>query len=144
MAGVGYGEARLSVADNGRGVKEDNPKGTGLKLVAALARQIGGTIDQESSKEGTTTCLTFPVITSSARSGPGSALMMPSNCASKSRDTERRRRPNGDLPNAGASGNGWGPKGPIATARERDSSARHGRRSTHAVRGVRGLSRARS
>ena len=38
MAGVGYGEARLSVADNGRGVKKDNPKGTGLKLVAALAR----------------------------------------------------------------------------------------------------------
>jgi two-component sensor histidine kinase len=64
VAGVGYGEARLSVADNGRGVKEDNPKGTGLKLVAALARQIGGTIDQDSSKEGTTTCLTFPVITS--------------------------------------------------------------------------------
>ena len=64
VAGVGYGEARLSVVDNGRGVKEDNPKGTGLKLVAALARQIGGTIDQDSSKEGTSTCLTFPVITS--------------------------------------------------------------------------------
>jgi two-component sensor histidine kinase len=64
MAGVGYGEARLSVADNGRGIKKDNPKGTGLKLVAALARQIGGTIDQDSSKEGTSTCLTFPVITS--------------------------------------------------------------------------------
>jgi two-component system, sensor histidine kinase PdtaS len=64
VAGVGYGEARLSVADNGRGVKKDNPKGTGLKLVAALARQIGGTIDQDSSNEGTTTCLTFPVITS--------------------------------------------------------------------------------
>jgi two-component sensor histidine kinase len=64
VAGVGYGEARLSVGDNGRGVKNDNPKGTGLKLVAALARQIGGTIDQESSKEGTMTCLTFPVITS--------------------------------------------------------------------------------
>ena len=64
VAGVGYGEARLSVADNGRGVKEPNPKGTGLKLVAALARQIGGTIDQDSSSEGTTTCLTFPVITS--------------------------------------------------------------------------------
>jgi len=64
VAGVGYGEARLRVADNGRGIKKDNPKGTGLKLVAALARQIGGTIDQDSSKEGTTTCLTFPVITS--------------------------------------------------------------------------------
>jgi two-component sensor histidine kinase len=30
VAGVGYGEARLSVADNDRGVKKDNPKGTGL------------------------------------------------------------------------------------------------------------------
>jgi two-component sensor histidine kinase len=60
VAGVGYGEARLSVSDNGRGVKNDNPKGTGLKLVAALARQIGGTIDQDSSNEGTTTCLMFP------------------------------------------------------------------------------------
>src|SRR3954454_24589019 len=64
VAGVGYGEGRLSVADNGRGVKKDNPKGTGLKLVAALARQIGGTIDQDSSNEGTTTCLTFPAVTS--------------------------------------------------------------------------------
>ena len=63
MAGVGYGEARLSVVDNGRGVKEDNPKGTGLELVAALARQIGGTIDQESSDRGTTTSLMFPLMT---------------------------------------------------------------------------------
>jgi two-component sensor histidine kinase len=37
------------VSDNGRGVKNDNPKGTGLKLLAALAGQIGGTIDQDSS-----------------------------------------------------------------------------------------------
>jgi two-component system, sensor histidine kinase PdtaS len=64
VAGVGYGEARLSVADNGRGVREENPKGSGLKLVEALARQIGGTIGQDSSKAGTTTSLTFPVITS--------------------------------------------------------------------------------
>jgi two-component sensor histidine kinase len=64
VAGVGYGEARLSVADNGRGVREENPKGSGLKLVEALARQIGGTIGQDSSNAGTTTSLTFPVITS--------------------------------------------------------------------------------
>ena len=32
VAGVGYGEARLSVADNGRGIKEHNPTGSGLKL----------------------------------------------------------------------------------------------------------------
>jgi len=63
VAGVGYGEARLSVADNGRGIKEHNPKGSGLKLVASLARQIGGTVNQDSSNKGTTTWLTFPVIT---------------------------------------------------------------------------------
>jgi two-component sensor histidine kinase len=61
VAGVGYGEARLSVADNGRGIKQDNPTGTGLKLIVALARQIGGTVDQESSNQGTRTSLTFPV-----------------------------------------------------------------------------------
>ena len=38
VAGVGYGEARLSVADNGRGIKQHNPTGTGLKLIVALAR----------------------------------------------------------------------------------------------------------
>jgi two-component sensor histidine kinase len=26
VAGIGYGEARLSVADNGRGIREHNPK----------------------------------------------------------------------------------------------------------------------
>ena len=61
VAGVGYGEARLSVADNGRGIKQHNPTGTGLKLIGALARQIGGTVDQESSNQGTRTWLTFPV-----------------------------------------------------------------------------------
>ena len=61
VAGVGYGEALLSVADNGRGIKQHNPTGTGLKLIVALARQIGGTVDQESSNQGTRTWLTFPV-----------------------------------------------------------------------------------
>jgi two-component system, sensor histidine kinase PdtaS len=61
VAGVGYGEARLTVADNGRGIKQHNPTGTGLKLIGALARQIGGTVDQESSNQGTRTWLTFPV-----------------------------------------------------------------------------------
>ena len=51
------------MADNGRGIKENNPKGSGLKLVAALARQIGGTVNQDSSNKGTRTWLTFPVIT---------------------------------------------------------------------------------
>jgi two-component sensor histidine kinase len=61
VAGVGYGEALLTVADNGRGIKKHNPTGTGLKLIVALARQIGGTVDQESSNQGTRTLLTFPV-----------------------------------------------------------------------------------
>jgi two-component sensor histidine kinase len=63
VAGVGYGEGRLTVSDNGRGITEPNPKGSGLKLIAALARQIGGRVDQESSERGTATSLTFPVMT---------------------------------------------------------------------------------
>jgi two-component system, sensor histidine kinase PdtaS len=61
-AGIGYGEGRLTVADNGRGIRKDDSTGSGLKLIAALARQIGGTVNQESSDRGTTTQLTFPVI----------------------------------------------------------------------------------
>src|SRR3954466_15995443 len=61
VAGVGYGEGRLTVSDNGRGITESNPKGSGLKLIAAVARQIGGSVDQESSDRGTTTSLIFPV-----------------------------------------------------------------------------------
>ena len=63
VAGVGYGEGRLTVSDNGRGMTEPNPKGSGLKLIAALARQIGGRVDQESSDRGTTTSLMFPLMT---------------------------------------------------------------------------------
>ena len=59
---MGYGEGRLTVSDNGRGITELNPKGSGLKLIAALARQIGGRVDQESSDLGTTTSLMFPVM----------------------------------------------------------------------------------
>jgi two-component sensor histidine kinase len=51
------------VADNGRGIQAHNPTGSGLRLIAALARQIGGTVNQDSSDQGTTTCLTFPAIT---------------------------------------------------------------------------------
>ena len=39
-----------------------NPAGSGLRLIAALVRQIGGTVDQDSSNQGTTTSLIFPVI----------------------------------------------------------------------------------
>jgi two-component sensor histidine kinase len=60
--GVSYGEARLTVADDGRGIQNPRPGGSGQKLMAALARQIGGEIEQDSSDKGTTTSVTFPVI----------------------------------------------------------------------------------
>jgi two-component sensor histidine kinase len=62
VGGIGYGEARLSVSDNGRGIQNPNEHGSGLKLTASLARQIGGAIDQQSADTGTTTTLTFPLI----------------------------------------------------------------------------------
>jgi len=61
-AGVGYGEARLTVADNGRGIQNARPGGSGLRLINSLARQLGGEIEQTSSDQGTTTAVTFPVI----------------------------------------------------------------------------------
>ena len=62
VGGIGYGEARLTVSDNGRGIQNSNENGSGLKLIAALAKQIGGAIDQESADTGTTTTLTFPLM----------------------------------------------------------------------------------
>jgi two-component sensor histidine kinase len=63
VGGIGFGEARLTMADNGRGIQNPNENGSGLKLISSLARQIGGTVDQSSSGSGTTTTLTFPLIT---------------------------------------------------------------------------------
>ena len=62
VGGIGYGEARLTVSDNGSGFQNPNEHGSGLKLIASLARQIGGTIQQEAD-DGTTTTLTFPLMT---------------------------------------------------------------------------------
>jgi two-component sensor histidine kinase len=62
QAGVGYGQGRLTVADNGRGLKEARTGGSGLKLIASLARQIGGEVEQASSDGGTSTSITFPII----------------------------------------------------------------------------------
>lgn len=62
VSGVGYGEARLTVADNGSGLRQPNPTGSGLKLISSLARQIGGRLDQTSSSEGTKTVVLFPVL----------------------------------------------------------------------------------
>jgi two-component system, sensor histidine kinase PdtaS len=61
--GIGRGEARMTVADNGSGMGKKSSKGSGLKLIASLARQIGGTVDQSSSKKGMNTVVTFPVLT---------------------------------------------------------------------------------
>jgi len=63
VGGIGYGEARLTLSDNGRGIQNSNEHGSGLKLIASLARQIGGAINQESADTGTTTTLTFPLMT---------------------------------------------------------------------------------
>jgi two-component sensor histidine kinase len=63
VGGIGYGEARLTVSDNGRGMQNPSGNGSGLKLIASLARQIGGTINQESNDPGTRTTLTFPLVT---------------------------------------------------------------------------------
>jgi two-component system, sensor histidine kinase PdtaS len=63
QAGVGYGEARLTVSDNGSGIENPRPGGSGLMLITTLARQIGGEVQQESSERGTSISVTFPVIT---------------------------------------------------------------------------------
>jgi two-component sensor histidine kinase len=60
--GVGFGEARLTVSDNGRGMKGSGRAGSGLKLVAMLARQIGGTVHQDSSGRGSVISVVFPLI----------------------------------------------------------------------------------
>ena len=60
--GIDYGQGRLTVSDDGRGMSNPNTAGSGLKLVASLARQIGGTVNQESSDRGTATAIVFPLI----------------------------------------------------------------------------------
>ena len=62
VGGIGYGEARLTVSDDGRGLKNPNKDGSGLKLIASLAKQIDGAVNQEKSDRGTTTTLTFPLM----------------------------------------------------------------------------------
>jgi len=61
--GIGYGEARLTVSDNGGGVRDAGPEGSGLKLIESLARQVSGSVDLQTSEKGTTVSVTFPLIT---------------------------------------------------------------------------------
>jgi two-component system, sensor histidine kinase PdtaS len=62
QTGIGFGEARLVVSDNGRGIKEAQASGSGLNLIEALARQIAATVERKSSDKGTTVSVQFPVI----------------------------------------------------------------------------------
>lgn len=62
QAGIGFGEGRLTVADNGRGIQKKAAGGSGLQLIDLLARQIGGQVKRESSSNGTSTVVTFPII----------------------------------------------------------------------------------
>ena len=60
--GLAYGEARLTVADNGVGIKANAVAGSGTGLIEALARQIGATVAREDAERGTQHSLTFPAI----------------------------------------------------------------------------------
>jgi len=62
VGGVGHGEGRLTISDNGKGMLNPGRNGSGLKLISSLARQIGASIDQSSSQTGTVTSVTFPII----------------------------------------------------------------------------------
>ena len=59
--GSNHGAAELTVADNGRGVDPAKPGGSGMTLIRALARQIGGEVRQQSSAKGTQTVVSFPI-----------------------------------------------------------------------------------
>jgi two-component sensor histidine kinase/putative methionine-R-sulfoxide reductase with GAF domain len=61
MAAVAPGTAKLVVRDNGKGMGDADPKGSGLKLIDALANQVRGQVDRETSDKGTVTSLTFPM-----------------------------------------------------------------------------------
>jgi len=61
QSGIGIGEARLTIADNGGGIKAEVP-GSGSKLLSALARQIAGTVERTSTTTGTAVIAQFPVI----------------------------------------------------------------------------------
>jgi two-component sensor histidine kinase len=63
VGGVGYGEAKLTIADNGSGLRDAGHDGSGLKLIESLARQVGGSVDLQTSEKGTNVTVIFPLIT---------------------------------------------------------------------------------
>jgi two-component system, sensor histidine kinase PdtaS len=62
VTGLRFGQAQLTIADNGKGVDAAARAGSGRTLIAGLARQIGGTVGYESTSQGTAVALTFPVV----------------------------------------------------------------------------------
>jgi two-component system, sensor histidine kinase PdtaS len=53
-------EGVLEVRDQGGGIKETHKGGSGLRLMNALARQTGGSVERTSSENGTTIRVVFP------------------------------------------------------------------------------------
>jgi two-component system, sensor histidine kinase PdtaS len=60
VSNAGPGVAAVTVSDRGKGFSNDKQTGVGLQLIRALADQIRGRVERESSKCGTITRLTFP------------------------------------------------------------------------------------
>lgn len=60
-AGLGQGEAKLTICDDGGGAALTEDSGSGLQLVESMAQQLRGRVDQLSTDRGTAVCLTFPV-----------------------------------------------------------------------------------
>lgn len=56
------GEGHVSVADDGVGMGPRRPSSSGVDLVRALARQIGGTLAYDTSEQGTTVTIRFPLV----------------------------------------------------------------------------------
>ncbi|HYF89993.1 sensor histidine kinase, partial [Azospirillum sp.] len=61
-ADEGRGQGCLIVADNGIGMGEPRPGSTGLTLVAGLAQQLGGEVEQAPTERGTKFCLCFLLV----------------------------------------------------------------------------------
>jgi two-component sensor histidine kinase len=55
-------EGCVSVSDDGVGMGPSRPNSSGIELVTALTRQIGGTIAYDSSAQGTTVSIRFPLV----------------------------------------------------------------------------------